>query len=84
VIAIAIGLLAFGIFKKSRIAVVLMIVLVIGSQLSTWILARSFAGIVPSLIVTGFLLRGAKPIFEKHRKFKLGAASGGSARPELG
>jgi len=76
-IVIVIGLLAFGIFKKSRVAVVLMIVLVVGNQLFTWILLRSFTGIVVCLIVTGFLIRGAKRIFEKHRKFKLGAASGG-------
>jgi len=58
--------LAFGIYRKSRIAVVLMLVLVIGLQLYTWFVQRSFSGSILSFIVTGFLLRGAKRIFEEH------------------
>ena len=60
------GALAFGIFRKSRVAVVVMLVLVIGFQLYTWIVARSFAGTILSVIVAGFLLRGARRIFQDH------------------
>ncbi len=39
-IAILSGVLAFGIFRRSRVAVVLMLVLVILPQLYTWFIAR--------------------------------------------
>ena len=58
--------LAFGIFCKSRIAVVIMLVLVLGSQLYTWLVMRSSSGTIVSIIVTGFLLRGARRIFQRH------------------
>ena len=68
VIAIVVAPLAFGIFRKSRVTVVLMIVLVVGLQLYTWFVQHSFSGTILSFIVTGFLLRGAKRIFEEHRE----------------
>src|SRR6266540_1043789 len=43
-VAIISGVLAFGIFRRSRVAVVLMLVLVIVPQLYTWFVAHSFAG----------------------------------------
>ena len=70
IVAIIIGLffgaLAFGIFRKSRVAIVIMIVLVVGLQLITWFILRSTAGSILSIIVTGFLLRGARRIFQYH------------------
>jgi hypothetical protein len=65
-VAIISGALAFGIFRRSRVAVVLMLVLVIAPQLYTWFVARSFAGTIVSIFVTGFLLRGARRIFQHH------------------
>src|SRR3954463_16201165 len=58
--------LAVGIYKDSRVAVVLMLLYVIGAQLFVWIVQRSFAGTIVSVIVTGFLVRGAVRIFEHH------------------
>lgn len=64
---VVLGLLAFGIYRKSRIAVALALLWVVGTQLYIWIGLRSFSGTIVSIIVTGFLLRGAKRIFEHHR-----------------
>ena len=70
VVAVIIGLffgaLAFGIYRKSRVAVIIMLVFVIGLQLYTWCVMRSASGTVLSIIVTGFLLRGARRIFQDH------------------
>jgi hypothetical protein len=44
VIGLFFGALAFGIFRKSRVAVVIMLVFVIGLQLYTWFLMRSASG----------------------------------------
>ena len=70
VVAVIIGLffggLAFGIFKKSRVCVVIMLVLVVGFQLYTWFIMRSASGSLLSILVTGFLLRGARRIFQDH------------------
>ena len=60
------GALAFGIFRKSRVAVVIMLVVVVGLQLYTWLIMRSASGTVVSIIVTGFLLRGGRRIFQYH------------------
>jgi hypothetical protein len=60
------GGLAFGIFRKSRVCVVIMLVLVAGFQLYTWFVMRSASGSILSVIVTGFLLRGARRIFQYH------------------
>ena len=70
VVALVIGAffggLAFGIFRKSRTAVVLMLVLVVGLQLYTWLILHSISGTLLSIVVTGFLLRGARRIFQDH------------------
>lgn len=66
IIGLFFGALAFGIFKKSRVAVILMLVFVVGLQLYTWIIMRSPSGSLLSIIVTGFLLRGARRIFQDH------------------
>jgi predicted branched-subunit amino acid permease len=60
--------LAFWISRKSRVAVVLMLVYVIGLQLYVWFGMHSFSGSIVSVIVAGFLLRGAKRIFEEHNQ----------------
>jgi hypothetical protein len=65
VVASISGILAFGIFRRSKIAVVLMLILVIVPQLYTWLVAHSFAGTIVSVFVAGFLLRGAGRIFER-------------------
>src|SRR6185295_10805186 len=49
-----------------RVAVVIMLVLVVGLQLYTWFVMRSASGSILSIIVTGFLLRGARRIFQDH------------------
>jgi hypothetical protein len=70
IVALAIGLffgaLAFGIFRKSRVAVVITLVFVVGLQLYTWFVMRSGSGTILSIIITGFLLRGARRIFQHH------------------
>jgi quinol-cytochrome oxidoreductase complex cytochrome b subunit len=60
------GGLAFGIFRKSRVAVVVMLVFVVGLQLYTWFVLRSISGTLLSIVVTGFLLRGARRICQDH------------------
>ena len=77
VVAVIIGLffgaLAFGIYRKSRVAVIIMLVFVIGLQLYTWFVMRSASGTILSIIVTGFLLRGARRIFQDHAERALEA-----------
>ena len=68
VVALVLGVLAFGIYKKSRVAVVLAIVAIAGTQLYVWIIFGSFSGTIASVIVTGFLLRGAVRIFQERRE----------------
>jgi hypothetical protein len=67
-VAMVLGGLAFGIYKRSRVAVVLAIVAIAGTQLYVWIVLGSFSGTIVSVIVTGFLLRGAVRIFQEHRE----------------
>src|SRR6184192_1486282 len=54
VVAVIIGLffgaLAFGIYRKSRVAVIIMLVFVIGLQLYTWCVMRSASGTILSII----------------------------------
>jgi hypothetical protein len=64
IIAAVSGGLAFFIFRRNRFAVVAMLVLVIGLQLFTWFVAHSPAGTLISIVVAGFLLRGARRIFQ--------------------
>lgn len=63
---IVLGALGFGIYRKSRIAVVLAILYIVGTQLYLWFGIGTPAGTIIAAIVTGFLLRGAKCIFEHH------------------
>lgn len=58
------GALGYGIFRRSKIAVILMIIFVLIPQLYTWLVAHSIAGSLVSIVVTAFLARGAKAIFE--------------------
>lgn len=74
------GSLVFGIFRKSRVAVVLTLVSVVGLQLYTWFVQHLSAGTLLSVIVTGFLLRGAKRIFEDHQEAD---ADNGSSVPKI-
>ena len=67
-VALVLGLLAFGIYKKSRIAVVAAIIYIVGTQLYVWFVLGTPAGTIIAVVVTGFLLRGAKRIFEFHRE----------------
>jgi hypothetical protein len=73
VIGLFFGALAFGIFRKSRVAVVIMLVFVVGLQLYTWFVLRSGSGTLLSIIVTGFLLRGARRIFQYHAEREMDA-----------
>jgi uncharacterized protein YacL len=59
------GILAFGIFRRNKAAVVLMLIVVIVPQIYTWFIAHSFTGTIVSFFVAGFLLRGAARIFQK-------------------
>jgi hypothetical protein len=70
VIGLFFGALAFGIFRKSRVAVVVMLVFVVGLQLYTWFVMRSASGSLLSIVVTGFLLRGARRIFQDYAERK--------------
>lgn len=63
---VVLGALGFGIYRKSRIAVVLAIFYIVGTQLYVWFVIGTPAGTIIAVIVTGFLLRGAKRIFAEH------------------
>ena len=73
IIAVIAGVLAFFIFRHSRLAVVAMVGVVVVLQLFTWFVAHSAAGTLVSIIVTGFLLRGARRIFQEHIERELDA-----------
>jgi hypothetical protein len=73
IIAAVSGVLAFGIFRRSRVAVVAMVVFVVVLQLYTWFVARSPAGTLVTIIVVGLLLRGARRIFQDHAERKMEA-----------
>lgn len=60
------GVLAFFIFRRSRFAVVAMLVLVALLQLYTWFVAHSPSGTLVSIIVVAFLLRGARRMFQDY------------------
>lgn len=64
-IAAASGVLAFGIFRRSKVAITLMLLLVCGLQLYTWIIIHSASGSIVSIVVVAFLARGAVRIFEQ-------------------
>jgi hypothetical protein len=73
IIAVISGVFAFFIFRHSRFAVVAMLVFVVVMQLFTWFVAHSPAGTLVSIIVVGFLLRGARRIFQDHAERQLDA-----------
>jgi hypothetical protein len=66
VIAAISGVLAFFILRRSRFAVVAMLGFVILLQIYVWFVGRSIAGTLLSIVVVGFLLRGARRIFQDH------------------
>src|SRR5262249_32954543 len=66
VLAAISGVLAFGIFRRSRAAIVAMIVFVVALQLFTWFGARSIRGTLVTIVIVAFLLRGAKRMFQDH------------------
>jgi hypothetical protein len=71
VIIVAIsGVLAFFIFRRSRFAVVAMLVVVIVLQLFTWFVAHSPAGTLVSIVVVAFLLRGARRMVQDYAEQK--------------
>src|SRR5262245_13307576 len=63
IIGLFFGRLAYGIFHKSRVAVGIMFVFIVGLESHTWFVMRSGSGTIFSVIVTGFLPRGAGRIF---------------------
>jgi fatty acid desaturase len=78
ILAAVSGVLAFLIFRQSRFAVAAMLVLVAVLQLYTWFVAHSPAGTLVSIVVIGFLLRGARRIFQDHAEQKIEAEKAGS------
>ena len=64
------GILAFGIFRRSRIAITAMLIFVIVLQLYTWFIAHSAAGTLVTIIVVAFLLRGARRMFQDHAELE--------------
>jgi hypothetical protein len=76
IIAAISGVLAFGIFRRSRVAIVAMVVFVVALQLYTWFVARSIAGTLVTIVVLGFLLRGARRMFQDHAERELDATKG--------
>jgi hypothetical protein len=66
VIASVSGVCAFFIFRRSRVAVVAMLVFVIVLQLYIWLVAHSLAGTLVSIIVVAFLARGARRMFQDY------------------
>jgi hypothetical protein len=64
-IAAVSGILAFGIFRRSKIAIVLMLLLVIFLQVYTWFIVHSISGSLVSIVVAAFLARGAARTFER-------------------
>jgi hypothetical protein len=73
IIAAISGVLAFGIFRRSRFAIVAMILFVVALQLYTWFVARSITGTLVTLVLLAFLLRGARRIFQDHAEHALDA-----------
>ena len=73
IVATISGVLALLIFRRNRVAVVSMIVFVIVLQLYTWFVGHSPAGTLLSIVVVGFLLRGARRMFQDHAEQKTDA-----------
>jgi hypothetical protein len=73
IIAAISGLLAFFVFRRSRVAIIAMIGFVVVLQLYTWLVAFSLAGTLLTVVVVAFLLRGAKRMFQDHAEARLEA-----------
>jgi hypothetical protein len=73
ILAAVSGVLAFLIFRRKRLAVVVMLVLVIALQLYTWFVGHSLAGTLVSVVVVAFLLRGARRMFQDHAERQMEA-----------
>jgi len=71
IVAAISGVLAFFIFRRSRFAVVAMLISVVVLLLYGWFVAHSPAGTIVSIVVVGFLLRGARRIFQDHAERQL-------------
>ena len=67
------GVFAFFIFRRSRFAIVAMLIFVAVLQSYAWFIAHSPAGTILSIIVVGFLLRGARRIFQYHAERRIEA-----------
>jgi len=67
------GVLAFFIFRRSKVAIVLMLLFVIIPQLYTWFIVHSIAGSLVSIVVAAFLIRGAVRIFERPEEDQMSA-----------
>jgi len=72
-IAAGSGVLAFFIFRRSRVAVVVTLVFVVLLQLYIWLVAHSIAGTLVTIIVVAFLARGARRMFQDHAESQLEA-----------
>lgn len=70
ILAAVSGVLAFGIFRRNRAAVIAMLAFVILLQLYAWFVAWSLAGSLVTIVVVAFLLRGAKRMFQDHAELK--------------
>jgi hypothetical protein len=73
IIAAISGVLAFFVFRRSRFAVVAMLIFVVVLQLFAWFVAHSPAGTLVSIVVVAFLLRGARRMFQDYAEQKLEA-----------
>jgi hypothetical protein len=73
IVAAISGVFAFFIFRSSRFAVVAVLVFVVALQLYGWFVAHSASGTILSIVVAGFLLRGARRIFQDHAERQLEA-----------
>ena len=70
------SVLAWFIFRRSRVAIVIMLVFVVLLQLYTWLFAHSIAGSLVTIVVVAFLLRGAKRMFQDHAESQLDGPKG--------
>ena len=73
IIAAISGVFAFFVFRRSRFAVVAMIVFVIALQLYVWFLGHSIGGTLLSIVVVAFLLRGARRMFQDYAEQEIEA-----------
>ena len=67
------GTLAVFILRRSRFAVVAMVLVVVLLQIYTWFVTHSPAGTLVSIVVVALLLRGARRMFQDYAEQKLEA-----------